>query len=102
MCVSREDLVLSIQITLVTDQLFPAVSLREKITSFIDHHLFQNQAGEDDPSSNEFVFIRRLPVFNEKIIHEHHDLMHIGLVNTLNQCKNVQLVFDRMLLLLLQ
>lgn len=76
------------------DHLFSAVSLRDKINGFIDNYLFSNNNnGENDFPDQEatasgFVFIRRFPKFNEKTIEKHGDLMHLGLVNTLNQCKN--------------
>jgi hypothetical protein len=74
------------------DHLFSAVSLRDKINGFIDDCLLSNNNGEDDFSdqeatSNSFVFIQRFPKFNEKTIEKHSDLMHLGLVKTLNQCK---------------
>lgn len=73
------------------DHLFPAVSIREKINGFIDNCLLSNNNnnGDDFPDNDlascGFVFIRRFPKFNEKSIEKHSDLMHMGLVNTLNQ-----------------
>jgi hypothetical protein len=83
------------------DHLFPAVSLRDKINGFIDNCLLSNNDGNDIPeseaTSSGFVFIRRFPKFNEKNIEKHSDLMHIGLVNTLNQCKILEKSFNRFL-----
>ncbi|CAF1132040.1 unnamed protein product [Rotaria sordida] len=72
------------------DHLFPSVSLRDKINGFIDNCLLNSTNNENDFPDNEtttsgFVFIRRFPKFNEKTIEKHSDLMHMGLVNTLNQ-----------------
>ncbi|CAF3205339.1 unnamed protein product, partial [Rotaria sp. Silwood2] len=72
------------------DHLFRAVSLRDKINGFIDNCLLSNtNSGNDFPdnetTSSGFVFIRRFPKFNGKTIEKHSDLMHMGLVNTLNQ-----------------
>ncbi|CAF2484150.1 unnamed protein product [Rotaria sp. Silwood2] len=72
------------------DHLFRAVSLRDKINGFIDNCLLSNSnSGNDFPdnetTSSGFVFIRRFPKFNGKTIEKHSDLMHMGLVNTLNQ-----------------
>jgi hypothetical protein len=77
------------------DHLFPAVSLRDKINRFIENSLIDNNEGENDFPDNEttasgFVFIRRFPKFNEKTIEKHSELMHLGLVNTLNQCKRLE------------
>jgi hypothetical protein len=73
------------------DHLFPAVSLRDKINSFIENHLLNNN-NENDPLDNEattsgFVFIRRFPKYNEKTIEQNSNLMHMGLRDTLNHCK---------------
>jgi hypothetical protein len=79
-------------IEIMIDHLFPAISLRDKINGFIENYLLNNN-DENDLSDNEaattsdFVFIRRFPKFNEKTIEQNSDLMHIALVNTLNQCK---------------
>ncbi|CAF4370999.1 unnamed protein product, partial [Adineta steineri] len=72
------------------DQLFPIVSLRDKINGFIENCLLSDDTAEDDgldndTTKNDFVFIQRFPKFNEKTIEKHSDLMHLGLVNTLNQ-----------------
>ncbi len=73
------------------DHLFPAVSLRDKINGFIENYLLNNNDENDLPdneaTTSGFVFIRRFPKFNEKTIEQNSDLMHMGLVNTLNQCK---------------
>ncbi|CAF1003091.1 unnamed protein product [Adineta steineri] len=75
------------------DQLFPTVSLRDKINGFIENCLLSDDTAEDDgldndTTKNDFVFIQRFPKFNEKTIEKHSDLMHLGLVNTLNQLNN--------------
>jgi hypothetical protein len=77
------------------DHLFPAVSLRDKINGFIDNCLLSNNdIPDNEATSDGFVFIRRFPKFNEKSVHKHSDLMHMGLVNTLNQCKILQKRID--------
>jgi hypothetical protein len=60
------------------------------MNSFIDKHLFSNNVNDDDATSSGFVFIRRFPAFNEKIIEKYDDLMNMGLANTLNQCKKYE------------
>jgi hypothetical protein len=73
------------------DHLFPAVSLRDKINGFIDNCLLSNNdIPDNEATSDGFVFIRRFPKFNEKTIEKHSELMHLGLVNTLNQCKRLE------------
>ena len=68
------------------DHLFSAVSLRDKINEFIDNCLLKND--EDDlQDTNGFVFIRRFPKYNEKTIEKYNDIMHLGFVHILNQCK---------------
>ncbi|CAF2120518.1 unnamed protein product [Rotaria magnacalcarata] len=73
------------------DHLFAAVSLRNKINGFIDNCLLNNNNNsendfpDNETTSSGFVFIRRFAKFNEKSIEKHSDLMHMGLVNTLNQ-----------------
>ena len=75
------------------DHLFPAVSLREKINAFLENHLLKNDdLPDNETTTDDFVFIRRFPKFNEKTIEHHSDLMHMGLVNTLNQCKMIELI----------
>ncbi|CAF4311823.1 unnamed protein product, partial [Adineta steineri] len=64
-------------IVIILEQLFPAVSLRDKINSFIDNHLFSNNVNDDDATSSGFVFIRRFPEFDEKIIEKYNDLMNM-------------------------
>ncbi len=73
------------------DHLFSAVSLRDKINGFIDNSLLNNNndVPDQEATSSGFVFIRRFPKFNEKTIEKNSDLMHMGLVNTLNQCKKL-------------
>ena len=68
------------------EHLFPPVSLRDQINGFIENSLLNNNDENDLPDN--FVFIRRFPKFNEKTIEQNSDLMHMGLVNTLNQYKN--------------
>ncbi len=75
------------------DNLFPSVSLRDKINKFIDNCLLnnvENDIPDNDTTSSDFVFIQRFPKFNEKTIEKHSDLMHLGLVYTMNQRKNIQ------------
>jgi hypothetical protein len=73
------------------DHLFPSVSLRDKINEFIDNCLLNNNDIPDTEAiSNGFVFVQRFPKFNEKTIDKYSDLMHMGLVNTLNQCKKIR------------
>ena len=68
------------------DHLFSSVSLRDKINHFIDNYLLNNN--DNEATTSGFVFISRFPKFNIKTIENNSDLMHLGLVNTLNQCKN--------------
>ncbi|CAF0878408.1 unnamed protein product [Adineta steineri] len=75
-------------IAIILEQLFPAVSLRDKINNFIDNHLFSNNVNDDDATSSGFVFIRRFPEFDEKIIEKYNDLMNMGLASTMNQLNN--------------
>lgn len=78
------------QIAIILEQLYPTVSLRDKINNFIDNHLFSHNVNDaDEATSSGFVFIRRFPGFNEKIIDKYNDLMNMGLANTLNQCKMI-------------
>ena len=77
-------------IALVMDQLFAAVSLRDQLNGFIDQHLFSNQAGDDDAASQEFVFIRRFPVFTGPIIDKHDELIRTGLVTALGTSQSVR------------
>ncbi len=54
---------------------------------FIENYLFGNNSNENDATSSGFVFIRRFPVFNEKMIEKYNEQMNMGLANTLKQCK---------------
>ncbi|CAF0995165.1 unnamed protein product [Adineta ricciae] len=75
-------------IALILEQLYPAVSLRDKINHFIDNHLFTSNANDDDATSSGFVFIRRFPEYNDKLIEKYTDLMNMGLTSALNQFNN--------------
>lgn len=76
-----------LQIATVLEQLFPAVSLRDKITQFVDNQLFSNNANDDDARSSGFVLIRRFPKLDRESIGKYDDLMNLGLQAALNQCK---------------
>jgi 23S rRNA G2069 N7-methylase RlmK/C1962 C5-methylase RlmI len=71
----------------MVDQLFSSVSLREKINGFIDEYLFSNQTKDDDLTSNDYVFIRCFPGFNQKTIDKYSDMIQISFDSTLDQCK---------------
>jgi hypothetical protein len=74
-------------IALILEQLFPTVSFQEKINQFIENSFFNNNTSDDEAAaSSGFVFIRRFPIFNTKIIDKHQELINMGLTNTLNQC----------------
>lgn len=65
------------------DQLFPTVSLQDKINEFIDNTLLDNNT-DNEATTDGFVFIQHFPKFNEK----NGDLTHSGVISTLNQYKN--------------
>lgn len=69
---------------MILDHLYPAVSVREQIQHFIDHCLLENNTNDDEAKSSGFVLIRRFPIFNEKIIDQHQELMNMGLTQILN------------------
>ncbi|CAF3931051.1 unnamed protein product, partial [Rotaria sordida] len=76
-------------ITIIINQLFSTILLSDKINNFIDKNLFDNNLNDDDDvTSNDFVFVRYFPIFNEDIIDKYNDLMYMGFISTLNQFKN--------------
>ncbi|CAF1460155.1 unnamed protein product [Rotaria sordida] len=73
-------------ITIIINQLFSTILLSDKINNFIDTNLFDNNLNDDDDvTSNDFVFVRYFPIFNEDIIDKYNDLMYMGFISTLNQ-----------------
>lgn len=77
-------------VNLFLEQIF-AENQREEINLFIDKYLFDkntNDDDDDDVKSSDFVVIRHAPIFNEKLLEDYHELMNLGLTNTLIQSRN--------------
>lgn len=69
-------------INLFLEQIF-AENQREKINHFIEKYF-----DDDDAKSSGFVLIRQAPIFDEKLLDNYHELMNLGLTNTLIQSQN--------------
>lgn len=77
------------QIGMMIDELFSSLTLRKKINEFVDDWLLISDQGDESSTelaaaSSGYVFIRRFPKYNEKTMEKHGDLLHLGLVHTLN------------------
>lgn len=76
-------------INLFLEQIFPE-NQHEQINHFIDNHLFDRNANDDDDEmkSSGFVLVRRAPIFHEKLLDEYHEVMNLGMTNVLIQSRS--------------